>query len=156
MCLKMALSYVSTESRELPRGRAFHNLGAATWNDLSPSVALVLNVGYASKIPPDDLRLYAPCDFKPLCNIKFPFQVCETAHSTHFKNIILAVNQRQPSYTKIGNMATIEVIALIMNFPALASDTPSRHERSRIVSFFPITAPHEANPPQVSQVYGDN
>ena len=81
----MALSYVSTESRELPRGRAFHNLGAATWNDLSPSVALVLNVGDASKIPPDDLRLYAPCDFKPLCNIKFPFQVCETAHSTHFK-----------------------------------------------------------------------
>ena len=46
------------------RGRAFHNLGAATWKDLSPSVTLVLNVGDARKIPPDDLRLYAPCDFK--------------------------------------------------------------------------------------------
>ena len=26
------------------RGKAFHNLGAATWKDLSPSVTLVLNV----------------------------------------------------------------------------------------------------------------
>ena len=36
------------------------------WNiaNLSPSVILVLNVDDASKIPPDDLRLYAPCDFK--------------------------------------------------------------------------------------------
>ena len=78
-------------------------------------MALVLNVGDASKIPPHDLRLYAPCDFKPLCNIKFPFPVRETAYSTHFTNIILAVNQRQPSYTEIGNMATIELVALIMN-----------------------------------------
>ena len=46
------------------RGREFHNLGAATWKDLSPSVTLVLNVDDASKIPPDDLRLYVPCDFK--------------------------------------------------------------------------------------------
>ena len=44
--------------------RAFHNLGAATWKDLSPSVTLVLNVGDASNIPHDDLRLYVPCDFK--------------------------------------------------------------------------------------------
>ena len=152
----MALSYVSTESRELPRGRAFHNLGAATWNDLSPSVALVLNAGDASKIPPDDLTLYTPCDFKPLCNIKFPFPVHETAHSAHFKNIILAVNQRQPSYTEIKNLAMIELVALIMNVPAPALDTPSRHERSRIVSLFSITAPHEANPRQSSQVYAGN
>ena len=46
------------------RGRAFHNLGGATWKDLSPSVTLVLNVDDAKKIPPDDLKLYAPCDFK--------------------------------------------------------------------------------------------
>ena len=46
------------------RGRAFHNLGAATWKDLSPSVTLSLNVDNASKIPPDNLRLYVPCDFK--------------------------------------------------------------------------------------------
>ena len=46
------------------RGRAFHNFGAATWKDLSPSVSSVLNVGDARKIWPDDLRLYAPCDFQ--------------------------------------------------------------------------------------------
>ena len=46
------------------RGRAFHNLGAATWKNLSPSVTLVPNFGDARKIPLDDLRLYAPCDFK--------------------------------------------------------------------------------------------
>ena len=46
------------------RGRAYHNLGAATWKDLSSSVTLVLNVNDASKIPLDDLRLYVPCDFK--------------------------------------------------------------------------------------------
>ena len=55
------------------RGRAFHNLGTATWKDLSPSVTLVLNVGDASKIPPDDLRLYAPYDFK---ETKFRLNVC--------------------------------------------------------------------------------
>ena len=38
------------------RGSAFHNLGAATWKDLSPSVTLVLNVGDGSKIPPDNPR----------------------------------------------------------------------------------------------------
>ena len=63
------------------RGRAFHNLGADTWNDLSPSVALVLNAGDASKIPPGDLRLYAPCDLKSLCNIKFPYPVREIPHT---------------------------------------------------------------------------
>ena len=31
------------------RGRAFHNLGGATWKDLSPSVTLVLNVDDAKK-----------------------------------------------------------------------------------------------------------
>ena len=41
-----------------------HNLGAATWKDLSPSVTLVLNVDDASKIPADDLRFYVSCDFK--------------------------------------------------------------------------------------------
>ena len=46
------------------RGKAFHNLGAATLKDLSPSLTLVQNVGDASKRPPDELRLYAPCDFK--------------------------------------------------------------------------------------------
>ena len=44
--------------------KSIRNLGAATWKDLSPSVTLVLNVDDASKIPPDDLRLYVPCDFK--------------------------------------------------------------------------------------------
>ena len=37
---------------------------AATWKDLPLSVTLDLNVYDASKIPPDDLRLYVPCDFK--------------------------------------------------------------------------------------------
>ena len=111
-------------------------------------MALVLNVCDASKIPPYDLRLYAPCDFKPVCNIKFPFPVRETAHSAHFKNIILAV--------KLYGNWFIELVALIMNVPAPAFHTPSRLERSRIVSFFSITTPHEANPPQVSQVYGDD
>ena len=37
---------------------------AATWKDLSLSVTLDLNVDDASKIPPDELRLYVPCDFK--------------------------------------------------------------------------------------------
>ena len=48
------------------RGSAFHNLGAVTWKDLSPSVTLVLNVGDGSKIPPDNLRqyMYVPCDFR--------------------------------------------------------------------------------------------
>ena len=46
------------------RGRAFHNLGAATWKDLSLSVTVDLNVDAASKIPADDLRFYVPCDFK--------------------------------------------------------------------------------------------
>ena len=55
VCLKMALSYYKYGISRSSRGRAFHNLGAATWNDLSPSVALVLNVGDASKIPPHDL-----------------------------------------------------------------------------------------------------
>ena len=112
-------------------------------------MALVLNAGDASKlkIPPDDLRLYAPCDFKPLCNVKFPFPVRETAHSAHFKNIIVAV--------KLYGNWLIELVASIMNVPAPALHALSRLERSRIVSFFSITATHEANPPQVSQVYGD-
>ena len=48
-------------------GRALHNLGTATWKDLSPSVTLVLHVAFGdaiAKIPPDDLRVYAPSDFK--------------------------------------------------------------------------------------------
>ena len=97
-------------------------------------MVLVLNVGDASKIPPYDLSLYAP--------------VRETAHCAHFKNIILAV--------KLYGNWFIELVALIMNVPAPALHTPSRLERSRIVSFFSITTPHEANPPQVSQVYGDD
>ena len=45
------------------------------WNiaNLSPSVTLVLNIGDASEIPPDDLRLYVPCDFK---ETKFRLNVC--------------------------------------------------------------------------------
>ena len=46
------------------RGRAFHNLDIATWKDLWPSMTLVLNVADARKIPLDDLKLYAPCDFE--------------------------------------------------------------------------------------------
>ena len=44
--------------------KSIRNLGAATWKDLSPSVTLFLDVDDASKIPPDDLRLYAPFGFK--------------------------------------------------------------------------------------------
>ena len=44
--------------------KAFHNLDVATWKDLLPSMTLVLNVGDARKIPPDNLKLYAPRDFK--------------------------------------------------------------------------------------------
>ena len=44
--------------------KAFHNLDVATWKDLLPSMTLVLNVGDDRKVPPDNLKLYAPCDFK--------------------------------------------------------------------------------------------
>ena len=51
-CLKVCKYGMSQSSR----GSAFHNLGAATWKDLSPNVTLVLNVGNGRKIPPDNLR----------------------------------------------------------------------------------------------------
>ena len=42
--LKIALTVCKFGISRSSRGRAFHNLGAATWKDLSPSVALALNV----------------------------------------------------------------------------------------------------------------
>ena len=69
MRLKMALKSMGLSTECFEACAVEHSITCLqppefTWKDLSHSVTLVLNVGDAIKIPPDDLRLYAPCDFK--------------------------------------------------------------------------------------------
>ena len=61
----MSLVKIHLTISKLKKGtKAFHNLDVPTWKDLLSSMTLALNVGDTRKIPPDNLKLYAPCDFK--------------------------------------------------------------------------------------------
>ena len=60
------------EIERISRGSIFHSFGAATWNDLSPKVALVRRDGSSSRRPlDDDLKLYAPSFLSEISSCKY-------------------------------------------------------------------------------------